>query len=167
MAHAAGLLLTALIVQVKFTISGEDLKLHLEVMGILGLWLILCCVFQAMLDGGWAMLGRYAWATTNVVLLTALLYISDRPLGPLLIGYPLLLAASGLWFHVRLVGFTTALSLASYAVLLWLRPDELHAQPIHYPLIFAAVLAVLGFVVGYPIRRLRVLGRYFDRQRGP
>ena len=148
-------------------ISGEDLKLHLQVMAVLGLWLILCCAFQAMLDGGLAMLGRYAWATTNVVLLTVLLYLSYTPVGPLLIGYPLLVAASGLWFLVRLVGYTTALSLASYGALLWWRPDELQSQPIHYPLIFAAVLAVLGFVVGYPIRRLRVLGRYFDRQRGP
>ncbi len=165
MAHGAGLVLTGLVVQVRFMLGVVDLKLHLQVMGILSLWLLLSALFQRLLLGRAAMIARYAWATTDVVLLTAVLYISGTPLGPLLIGYPLVVTASGLWFHVRLVTFTTVLSLVSYAALMWARPEELHAQPVHYPLIFAAVLLVLGYVVGYQIHRLRVLSRYFEQQR--
>ncbi len=164
-AHGSGLLCTALIVQVKYMVSGDDLPLHLRVMGVLGVWLLLSCVFQAMLDGGAASLGRYAWAATNVLLLTVILYLSYPPLGPLLIGYPPLVAASGLWFHVRLVVLTTLLSLVSYAGLLCLHPEEYQSQPSHYPLIFGAVLTVLGFIVAYQIRRLRVLSRYFEPQK--
>jgi eukaryotic-like serine/threonine-protein kinase len=165
--HGAGLLLTALIVQVKFMVSGHDIALHVKIMAVLGVWLLLSCVFQAMLrhDAGRAV--RYAWASIDVVLLTVALYISGVPLGPLLIGYPLLVAASGLWFRVRLVWFTTALSLIPYAGLMCLRPEETSAQPGHYPLIFGAVLAVLGFIVAYQIHRVRVLSRYFEQQRMP
>ena len=48
-AHGAGLLLTGLVVQVKFMLSGTDLPLHLQIMGILGLWLVLSCLFQWLL----------------------------------------------------------------------------------------------------------------------
>jgi hypothetical protein len=35
-----------------------------------------------------------------------------------------------------------------------------------YPVIFAAALALIGFVTGYQLHRLQVLSRYFERQRG-
>jgi len=164
--HGAGLLLTALIVQVKFMLSGHGIALHVQIMAVLGAWLLLSCVFQAMLRRN-AGAARFAWASVDVVLLTVALYISGVPLGPLLIGYPLLVTASGLWFRVRLVCFTTILSLISYAGLMGLRPEEMSTQPGHYPLIFAAVLTVLGFIVAYQIHRVRVLSRYFDQQRMP
>ena len=164
--HGAGLLLTALIVQVKYLLSGHGIVLHLQIMGVLGVWLLLSCIFQAMLRRD-VEIARFAWASVNVVLLTVALYLSGVPLGPLLIGYPLLVTASGLWFRVRLVWFTTILSLVSYTGLMWSRPEELSAQPVHYPLIFAAVLTVLGFIVAYQIHRVRVLSRYFEQQRIP
>jgi len=151
-------------------LSGTDLALHLRIMAVLGIWLLLSCIFQAMLRYE-ARFGagkvRYAWASADVVLLTLALYISGLPLGPLLIGYPLLVTASGLWFRVRMVWFTTGLSLVSYAGLMWFRPEERANQPGHYPLIFAAVLTVLGFIVAYQIHRVRVLSRYFEQQRMP
>ena len=168
--RAAGLLLTALIVQVKYMLSGTDLTLHLQIMAVLGVWLLLSSIFQAMLRyevrfGAERL--RYAWASADVVLLTLALYISGLPLGPLLIGYPLLVTASGLWFRVRMVWFTTVLSLVSYAGLMWFRPEERASEPSHYPLLFAAVLTVLGFIVAYQIHRVRVLSRYFEQQRLP
>ena len=166
MGHGAGLLLTALIVQVKYLLSGHGIVLHLQIMGVLGAWLLLSCIFQAMLRRD-VEIARFAWASVDVVLLSVALYLSGVPLGPLLIGYPLLVTASGLWFRVRLVWFTTILSLVSYTGLMWSRPEELSAQPVHYPLIFAAVLTVLGFIVAYQIHRVRVLSRYFEQQRIP
>ena len=109
---------------------------------------------------------RYAWAILDVGLLTAAFYVAGPPLGPLVIGYPLLVAASGLWFQEKLVAFATALSLVSYGALIWLQPAEAAAEPFHYPLIFAAVLTVLGFIVAYQIRRpVHMLSRYFEQQR--
>ena len=106
---------------------------------------------------------RFTWAAADVFLFTTLLAVAARPHGPLLIGYPMLVAASGLFFRVRLVWFTTLVSLIAYAALLRLRPEE--STPRHYPVIFAAVLAVLGTVVAYQVYRLRVLSRYFESRR--
>jgi serine/threonine-protein kinase len=164
-AHGAGLLLTGLIVQAKYMINGHDIALHVRLMSILGLWLLWCFVFQRMLRHGAPTAMRYAWAILDVGLLTAAFYITGPPLGPLVIGYPLLVAASGLWFQEKLVAFATALALISYGALIWLQPAEAAAEPVHYPLIFAAALIVLGFIVAYQIRRVRVLSRYFEQQR--
>ena len=38
--------------------------------------------------------------------------------------------------------------------------------PPHYSIIYAAVLAVLGFIVAYQVDRVRTLGRYFEQRRG-
>jgi hypothetical protein len=43
-------------------------------------------------------------------------------------------------------------------------PDEAHHAT--YPIIFAAVLALIGFITGYQLHRLQVLSRYFEQQRG-
>ena len=53
----------------------------------------------------------------------------------------------------------------SYSVLLLLHPED--ARPPYYPVIFAAVLAVLGFIVAYQVYRVRVLGRFYNRHRLP
>jgi hypothetical protein len=57
----------------------------------------------------------------------------------------------------------TCVSLASYAVLVVMESDA--GFPQHYHVIFAAVLAVLGFVVAYQVYRVRVLSRYYDHRR--
>jgi hypothetical protein len=106
---------------------------------------------------------RYVWAVADVAFLTWIMALADEPLGPIAISYPLVLVAAGLWFSVRLVAVTTLVELASFAGLLVLRPDAF--GPIHYRLIFAAILAVIGWIVAYQVYRLRLLSRYFERQR--
>jgi serine/threonine-protein kinase len=81
------------------------------------------------------------------------------------VGYPLLIAASGLFSQVRLVWFTTAAALLAYLALEWLRAEP-GPQP-HYRYFFVAVLAILGFVVSFQVRRVRALARYYEsRQEG-
>jgi serine/threonine-protein kinase len=82
-----------------------------------------------------------------------------------LIGYPFLIAASGLFFRVRLVLFTTLVSLIAYSGLLISRPSE--AIPYQYPVLFSATLAVLGFVVAHQVYRIRALSRYYEHRRLP
>jgi hypothetical protein len=38
-------------------------------------------------------------------------------------------------------------------------------EPAHYPVIFALVLAVLGFMVAYQVFRVRVLSRFYESRR--
>ncbi len=174
----AGLGVAAVIVQAAYLYSRalNDVGYHLQIMSILGAWAVASFLFQRLLHREpWADTARFAWAAADAALLTLLLSTTCRhapqgpvpyaPLGPLLIGYPLLVAASGMFFRVRLVWFMTAACLLSYAVLLIFHPEQ--REPPHYPIIFCAVLGVLGVIVAYQVYRVRVLSRYFDRQQLP
>lgn len=161
-----GLLLAAAIVQIKFTLSGVDLAYHLRVMTVLGVWGATSLLFQRMLAReGFADVTRFAWSAADALLLTVLLYIVEDAQGPLLIGYPLLVAASGLFFRVRLVWFMTSVCVLSYALLTLFRPDKIDHP--HYPVIFGAVLSVLGFIIAYQVHRVRALSRYYEHRRLP
>lgn len=162
----AALLLAACIVQGKYMVDGADLLFHLKIQSLFGLWAVVSFAFQGILNKGRSLhAARFGWAAADVILLTTMLSIVDGPVGPLLIGYPLLVVASGLFFKVRLVWFTTFVSLVSYAILVGVRRENVELP--HYPVLFAAVLAVLGFMVAYQVERVRVLSRYFEQRRLP
>lgn len=159
--HWAALALMAVVVQLVFMGFGSDVPHHLRNMGVLAVWAAASFVLQLGLNSPrLEHAARFAWALADSLLLTTLIYLADAPRGPLLIGYPLLIAASGLFFRVRLVAAMTGLTLAAYAVLMYLKPEE--AQPIYYCLVFAAALAVVGFLVGYQTHRMRALSQYYD-----
>ncbi|WP_197533593.1 serine/threonine protein kinase [Symmachiella dynata] len=155
------LLLTILVVQAKYSYNGYDWSFHRDVLVLLGLWGLTAFMFQWMLNQEHlANFARFAWCATDAILLTILLAIVDPPVGPLLIGYPMIIAAAGLFFRVRLVVFTTIVTIMAFAVFAWLRPEEIAL--IHYGMIYAAVLGVIGFVIAHQVYRVRVLNRYYD-----
>jgi hypothetical protein len=55
----------------------------------------------------------------------------------------------------------TAACLTAYGVLILIRREPI-IQP-QYNLIYAAILAVIGFVVGYQAYRVRILSAYFQK----
>jgi len=132
---------------------------------LFGAWAVVALLCQFLLRrSGENNAPRYLWAFADAYLLTAMLYIADNPLGPLLIGYPLLIAASGLFFRVRLVTFMTIACLTAYGLLVAVGRDPV-VKP-QYTLLYAAALAVIGLVCGYQAYRVRVLSGYFEG-RGP
>src|SRR5262249_7476124 len=83
----------------------------------------------------------------------------------LLVGYPLLIAASGLWFRVHLVWVTTALAEVAFGFLVL--DKVLSRTPWksnQYPNIFMAALLVTGFVVARQVKRFWVLSSYYERR---
>jgi tRNA A-37 threonylcarbamoyl transferase component Bud32 len=163
-AHAAGILAIAAIVQVNYMINRPDPELYRRIMIVLAQWLALVVLFQWLLLRGRAALAPYAWATVDIVLLTFVLGVGHPPFGPTVVTYALIVVSSGLWFRLGLVWYTTVLSLAGYAFLLWNFPEE--GSSATYPYIFVAVLALIGYITGYQLHRLQVLSRYFEQQRG-
>jgi serine/threonine-protein kinase len=166
MSQLGALLLSALIVQIRFLIEPVSVTSHMQVMAVLGCWLLSQFVFRILSRNSvWEITVRIVWMTTDVILLTLVLYLAGaapdpKPLGPLVVGYPLLIVASGLFVRQRLVWFTTLMSLAAYVVLLLLLPEERH--PIHYPALFMAFLVLIGFTVVYQVHRLKMLGRFYQ-----
>jgi serine/threonine-protein kinase len=163
----AGVLATATIVQIRYFFA-EDITAdyHYRIMSLFAVCAAMAFLFQRMMhNDSLAQPARFGWAASDVLILTSLLYLSDLPIGAILIGYPLLIAAAGLFFLVRLVLFTTVLSLCSFAVLLMIRPEILKHDRPHYLLIFAAVLAVQGLITAHQVYRVRALSRYYEQRR--
>jgi eukaryotic-like serine/threonine-protein kinase len=95
--------------------------------------------------------------------------LADGAASALIVGYPLVIVASALWFQVRFVWFITLLSLLSYGVLVadfyWWRPGlQKHIYAgLDRHVIFASALLVLGVVMSYLVRRVRALSNFCGR----
>lgn len=128
---------------------------------LLGFWALTAFIFQRLQRSDTvAGVSRYCWLASDALFLTRMLILAGPPVGPLIVVYPMLIAASGLFFQEGLVLFMTSVSLVSYAAFLWLRPEE--ASPAHYSMIFAAILIVIGVVISHQVHRLRTLSRHFE-----
>ena len=156
---------------INFWSGGVDWKFHREISFCMAAWAVLSVVCQQFLDSRrWSIPARFVWGTLDSLVLLAILLVANGAASPLVVGYPLLIVASGLWFRVRFVWFITFLSLCSYSVLVidfyrW-RP-ELQAgfsPGFDRHVIFAAALVVLGSVVAYLVQRVRTLSNFCGRQ---
>jgi serine/threonine-protein kinase len=172
----AGLGIVSLLTEYNFRIgsSNPDPVAHARVQTVLALWAGLTLLFQRLHRKGWDSDPiRRLWSAGDVACLTLLIWILDARNTPLLIGYPLLIAASGLWFREGIVWFTTALAIAGCLALYvhaglqwgggrpsWVQPDELP-----YANIYIACLALTGFVVARMVKRFLVLSRYYEVRR--
>ena len=162
--HLVALLWVDAMVQVKYLFNDWESVNHIGLTVTLSAWVAVCLVFHAMIQSARLRgVTRYAWAGIDVAMFTAVLYLSDPPLGPLLVGYPLLIVGSGLFFRPRLVAFTTMFCLLSYAGLSVLRPDQ--ADPYDYQITLAVMLTILGCVAVFQVNRARAMSdRYEGRK---
>lgn len=160
----SAILLAIGIIQTVYSTQGVDLGYHIQIMSLFTLWGALVVFFQFGLDYfPNKKRVRYCWSAADVALLTGLLILADSPIGILLIGYPMLIVSAGLFFYVRLVLFTTVLSLLAFAILVLVRRELVELW--QYPVIYGMVLAILGMITAYQIYRVRVLSRYYELRR--
>jgi len=143
-----------------------NVRIYVIVLSILVVWMLSSFLFQLLTRRGFRSEAiRVGWAATDIVLLTGMLKILGAMESTLVVGYPLLIAASGLWYRVRLVWFTTAMAMAAYGLLVL---DKLVLDPYwrsaQFPNIFLAALAVNGFVIARQVKRIRALSSYYERR---
>lgn len=154
------------IVEIQHVLSHKHWTYHLEIKLVFAVWAVLAVVFQWFLHRPRTKeMARLAWAVTDPLLLMIVLDLVEDDIGPLMVGYPLIVAASGLWFSVRLVAVSTICAVISFSTLLFLRHEQT-AQP-HYPVIFAAAIVVIGGIVAFQVHRVRTLSRYFEQTQLP
>ena len=186
-ARLGGLGLMAIMTQTNYYISPHpDPRLHWTIQGVLGFWALLSILFQMLLRTGfWSDRVRVLWSAADILCLTIELKLLER-VGPasdfsgslvhvettLLVGYPLLIAASGLWWRLNLVWITTTMTMIAYgwiyidATLSWREgrftwrecPDLVH------PNIFLAGLLLTGYVVLRQVKRILALSRYYEHR---
>ncbi len=169
-ARVVGLAAILALTQVNFLIDPRpNPPIHWLAIAIELAWLVASLGFHWLARRGRTRPDRLraAWIAADVAALTALLWLLGAVESSLVVGYPLLIAASGLWGRARLVGWTTALSLVGYAAL---AVDAAVAgralDPNHHPNIVAAAFVVAGFVVAQQVRRFRALRRFVEARPG-
>jgi len=154
-----------------YGLSVVDEVFHRDVSILVLIWTVSSVLLQqALRSPRWSLSARFVWGTLDSMMLLALLLLANGVASPLVMGYPLLIVGSGLWFRVRFVWYITALSLASYAVLVfdyYYRRPEL--QKVLQPgfdrhVIFAVSLVVLAGVVAYLVHRVRALSSYYGEK---
>ena len=145
-------------------------RFHWQALALIGLWTLSAISFQQIMKSTrWTSQTCFVWGTLDSLLLFTLLLIADGVASPLVVCYPLLLVASGLWMRVRFVWFMGALSLVSYLVHVvdfYGRRTELHAgfgTNFDRHVIFVVMLFGVSWGVAYLVRRIRVLSTYYDR----
>ncbi|MDG2382749.1 MAG: protein kinase [Pirellulaceae bacterium] len=158
--HATAILGFLSILQLYYVFQGGDLNFHLKHELTFFAWFLLCFGLQKMLNHPkWANCTQYLWASVDLFMLTLILVMAHPPIGALLIGYPVLISASGLFARARLVAFTTVISIIAYSALMGLR--SIQTVGVHYHLFHALGLAVVGFIVSTQVRRIRALSRFY------
>lgn len=139
-------------------LPNPSLRLHLAVTGVELVWILASIILDRLstLEGPGEPL-RPVWIATDTVLLTVLLGLLEAGETSFVVGYPLLIAISGLWARVRLVWLTTALCLAGYTALAFhamSRGLPLTSGTKHHdPIAVIAVIAVTGYVIAQQVER--------------
>jgi tRNA A-37 threonylcarbamoyl transferase component Bud32 len=148
---------------------GVGLGLHLKVVVILTIWGAASFACQWLMNQKpLAEATRFLWAGADIVLFSLIMLVADDITTPVVIGYPLMVAAAGLWFRVPLVWFTAAGCVISYIVLLDEAAQRLGTlEGLHKHVIFMAGLAVLAYMTSYQVQRVRALSRYYEHRKLP
>ncbi len=187
-ARLGGLILVALIAQFNYELlSGiRNPGYHYTIQGVLALWALSAVIFQIMTRRGWhADQVRVLQSAADIVFLTVEIKLFEQvqlsgPEGErvvrfvmtLMVGYPILVAASGLWWRVWLVWMTTAMAMAAY---LWLYLDaaiswrgaRIHWTPspdLQHSNIYLAGLLLIGYVVARQVKRILLLSQYYEHR---
>ncbi|TWT76350.1 Serine/threonine-protein kinase PrkC [Planctomycetes bacterium CA13] len=105
-------------------------------------------------------IAHWTWAAFDVATYTTLIYLADSPRGLLLVGYPMMIVASGLFYRVRFVVFVTTLCSIGFVMLCALVDDPI-AKRLDFSVIYMSGLVVLGLCLVSMIRRVRGLRDYF------
>ncbi|MBN1395820.1 MAG: serine/threonine protein kinase [Pirellulales bacterium] len=155
---------------INYLTGAVDGKFHWQVSLVVALWAAASVACQQLLaHRRWSFPARYAWGVLDSLALLVVMLIARGAASPLVIGYPLIIVGSALWYRVRFVWFMTLLSLLSYGALVldfyFRRPELQQAMEPGYNrhVIFALGLLILSAIVSYLVQRLRILSSYYGQ----
>jgi len=149
---------------------------HIKISIVLAVWVIGSIIFQRLVESRrWSMAAPFIWGTLDSILFLIVLLIGDGVASALIVGYMLLIVASGLWFRVRFVFYMAVLSLLSYGVLVvdyyyiwrpWLEPKKWNVPDLNFDrhVIFAVSLAISALIVAYLVERVRILSSFYGQK---
>jgi serine/threonine-protein kinase len=148
----------------------EFVTFHWRAVIVIALWTVSAFGFQRLMRSPrWSIPTCFVWGTLDSLLLFTLLLVADGVASPLVVCYPLLLVASGMWMRARFVWFMMVMSIVSYLIHVihfyrW--RNGLHSgfdTNLDRHVIFVVMLFGVAWGVAYLVRRIRVLSAYYDR----
>jgi eukaryotic-like serine/threonine-protein kinase len=151
---------------VNYSFHGVDWAFHRQIVLIMCIWVVCWIACQRLVRI--PKIATYAhclWGVIDAGMLLAALFVGNGAASALIVGFPLIIAGSGLWFRERFVWMTTGLMLACYGILLVdlyvRRTDMIEQFGIRYDrhVIFAVMLISLGGIISYLVHRISVLSR--------
>jgi eukaryotic-like serine/threonine-protein kinase len=147
---------------------------HVRMSVLIAAWALLSVGLQQVLKRErWETLGILIWGAVDVTATTEVLLLADGIASPLIVAYPILVAASGLWQRAGVVAFTTAAAVLSYLLLVWdyyFRRVELQQgfdRDLDRHVYFVIGLLLIGVAIGYQVGRARALSRFYASRRPP
>jgi serine/threonine-protein kinase len=136
-----------------FDVSNSNFLIKI---GLLSSWLVLCFPLQrwTLQQGlnGWS--GGCVWGIADVAFTTCLIANAEPPRALLLIAYPMMIAASGLFYRTQMVIGMTLLCVVGFLVLPWWTGDDSLARQ-DFQAIFVIGMGVLGLTLTSMIGRIR------------
>ena len=159
-----------LIETVDYFTASVERPFHEQVSFVVAAWIVASIVCQRLLASRrWSVPACFVWGTLDSLALFTVLRLGHGVISSLVVGYPLVIVASGLWFRVRFVWFMTFLSLLSYGVLVidfyYWRPFLQEVMHVSFDrhAIFAVALLITGAAVAYLVRQVRTLSNFYGR----
>ncbi len=149
-------------------VPGEGGAYHWQLTALALFWAASAAGFQRQTGvPGREAAATFAWASTDVVLFTLLLWLGHGPRSDLLPGYLVLLGGAALRSGAGLVWSVAAVIMAGYFLLaldaIWLRPEE--AVEPKTAFIFLVSVALMAMVLHLLLRRVRPPGTSSGRTR--
>lgn len=102
---------------------------------------------------------QLSWLAFDIAIYTWLMSLAVPPMGLLLIGYPMMICATGMFYRVRYTVIATILSIVAFLALS-ANVDEPISRPTEYAVIYLSGLALLGLCLVSMIHRVRSLTDY-------
>ncbi|MFO1066602.1 MAG: serine/threonine-protein kinase [Pirellulales bacterium] len=160
--HLCGIGAVLSVITVFFLIRQEGASDFAGRFGLLSLWAAGSIILQQLsLNEQRRDTVYLSWAGFDIIIYTVLIYFASPPRGLLLIGYPMMIAASGLFYRVSFVVFMTSLCIIGFLLLSMTVNDPI-TQKFDFTIIYLSGLFVLGLCLVSMIRRVRGLTRFCE-----
>lgn len=162
--HVSGIGMTLIIVVLAYWLREETTVLFTYRVELLVGWIIVSAVLQYWVNlAKWRDAAIFIWLAIDACMITTLIAFASPPRATLLVGYPMLIVASGLFYRRRFVVTTTIVSLLCVCFLMWLYPEG-DFEKLDFTAIYLSGLVILGLCMLAVIRRVRGLSRYYDAE---
>lgn len=130
--------------------------------GLLIGWMVGCWIFQRFANvQRHRESAQIGWLACDIAVYTLLLCLADPPRGLLLIGYPMMICASGMFYQVRYTVIATVLSMIGFLLLCVKVTDPINSRW-DFAAIYISGLAILGLCLVSMIHRVRSLTDYHE-----